>query len=297
MKEIYINARGELTLTNFQLLCEDFDVIFVRDIYDEIKAQHVLDANQMNVWQDYLKYIKANARLSALSYSCSKSSSEVIKNLKEEEEQKNKSIQVSMDMVKFWGEGLTPLEYETRQEKLERLCEQNGGSFQIATDTQKNYYKQIIQLEALMETLITTDIKQYQEVLKTYTMVCDKCGINPKQIQDRQDNNQGSFGMFIKMIEDEEPIEELGSFDSMKKMLEIFFFGHLAEVTGNHNPLKSKYDAEMQEYSVKVADFADLLNLEENYEDEEERGKKEKFIKRFVKGKRKMKLVKVDGDK
>lgn len=279
-----------LSIDEFKEICKKFNVPYIENKHKEIKKKNIVVKDKMRVLSDYLDFIYDDKFLKDIPYGDYRCIEDIY--MKEHNDRVGEDVEeeVTEDVIRFWGAGLDLEEYKSKQEKLIRLCEQNGNSYERANDTQKNYYKQIIQLEELMETLITTDIKQYQEVLKTYTMVCDKCGINPKQIQDRQDNNQGSFGMFIKMIEDEEPIEDLGTFDSMKKMLELYFFGHLAEVTGNRNPLKAKYDAELEKYSVKVADFSDLLDLEEDYEEEE----KKSFVKRVFKGgskKRKIKII------
>ena len=280
MEKIMLDGLGRVTEDRFKTVCKHLDIVFIKPLYEEALIKNNLEKNQMKVLGDYRALLTMNANYRDLVYEDSvrfeymASQSETIK------EEAKPIEEVNQELIDFWGEGLDPKLYKIYQKEYDTLCIQDGG---IVEGVKQNYFKNLAILTyTAQQQLLANDLKGHETTMKTYTAICEKCGINPKQIQDKDDSNKGTFGVFIKMIEDEEPIfdteKDLGQIDIVRRCLEVFFFGHLAEVNGFRNPLKCKYDEVMQEYSVKVDTYSDLMAIEEN-DEEVEKPKKIKKVR------------------
>ena len=89
---------------------------------------------------------------------------------------------------------------------------------------------------------------------------------NPTNKIEREDANRGTYGTFIRMIENERPVfdaeKDLGMIDVVKKCIQVFFLGHLAEVLGIKNPVKLQYDSVMEDNGVDITTYEDLASVE-----------------------------------
>lgn len=279
MEKIMLDGLGRVTEERFKTVCSHLDVVFIKPLYEEAVLKNNLEKNQMKVLSDYRALITMNANYRDLSYKDSVKF-EYMVNQSESIKEEGKPIdEVSQELIDFWGENLEPKLYKIYQKEYDILCIQDGGNVE---GVKQNYFKNLAILTyTAQQQLLVNDLKGHETTMKTYTSICEKCGINPKQIQDKDDSNKGTFGVFIRMIEEEEPIfdieKDLGTIDVVRRCLEVFFFGHLAEVNGWRNPLKCKYDEVMQEYSVKVDTYEDLLNIEENDEEIKAKGLRKIF--------------------
>lgn len=280
MKRKMLNIHGEIEKETFRGVCRDFDIPFIPDIFEQAKEKNVDNDNQMNVLSDYRSTINISNAYKDLKFVDS-IRYDYQNDYQEEYRQATllNQITVPKETVLFWGVGLEPRLYEAYQAEYEMLCELDGGT---VTGVKRNYFKNLaILAETAQQQLLDNDLKAHETTMKTYTSICEKCGINPKQQQDREEGNRSTFGRFIRMIEEEEPILEperdLGSIDVVRRCLEVFFFGHLAEVNGWRNPLKTTYDETMQQYSVKTDTYEDLMAIEENDEEVEGKGFKRIF--------------------
>lgn len=293
MSKIMLDANGRVTEERFKTVCKHLDIVFIPTIYKEALERNGLEKNQMKVLADYRALLTMNSNYRDLTFTDSVKFDYLNMNQDDNtinEEYANDKNEVSKEIIEFWGEGFEPSVYEKYQEEYENLCTiYNDGN--EAKGTKLTYYKNLAMLSyKAQKQLLDGDMKSYNASMATYATICEKCGINPKQVQDKDDSNKGTFGVFIKMIEDEEPIfdpeEHLGKVDVVRRCLEVFFFGHLAEVNGWRNPLKCKYDETMQEYSVKVDTYEDLMNIEENDEEINKGLKRVLKVKGLFKNKR-----------
>ena len=288
MEKIMLDGLGRVTEDRFKTVCKHLDIVFVPKLYEEALEKNGLEKNQMKVLADYRALLTMNSTYRDLVFSDSSRFDYMVVQSDSIKEEAKPIEEVSQELIDFWGEGLEPKLYRIYQKEYDILCIQDGGTIE---GVKQNYFKNLAILTyTAQQQLIANDLKGHEITMKTYTAICEKCGINPKQIQDKDDSNRGTFGVFIRMIEDEEPIfdaeKDLGQIDMVKRCLEVFFFGHLAEVNGWRNPLKCKYDEVMQEYSVKVDTYEDLLNIEENDEEIKSKGFRRIFkVRKDKKGK------------
>lgn len=268
MEKIMLDNKGKVTENRFKTVCKHLDIAFIPNLYKDCVQKNGLEKNQMKVLADYRALLTMNPMYRELVYADSVRFE--VQRIEEEEPQEIAEEDIiNRKLVEFWGENIDPKLYKIYQKEYETLCLQDGGAVE---GVKQNYFKTLAMLtHTAQQQLLSGDLKGHKTTMDTYTAICEKCGINPKQIQDKDDSNRGTFGVFIKMIEDEEPILEperdLGSIDIVRRCLEVFFFGHLAEVNGFRNPLKCKYDEVMQEYSVKVDTYEDLMSIEQNDEE------------------------------
>lgn len=288
MAKIMLDANGKPTIDRFKTVCKHLDIVYIEPLFLEVLERDNLEKNQMNVLSDYRAKLNMNASYRNLKFKDSikfdymvEPSDDIIEEVKIDS--------VEQAYIDFWGEGIEPELYQEYQKEYENLCTMyNDGN--EAKGTKLTYFKNLAMLSyKAQQQLLEGDIKNYKASMDTYATICEKCGINPKQVQDKNDSNKGTLGVFTAMIENEEPIfdpiRDLGELDVVRRCLEVFVFGHLAEVNGFRNPLKCKYDETMQEYSVKVDTYEDLMNIEENDEEIEKRKVKKvrgSALKRFL---------------
>lgn len=289
MEKIMLDGLGRVTQERFKTICKHLDIVFIEPLYKEALIKNNLEKNQMKVLGDYRALLTMNTNYRDLCYEDSCRFEHLVTQSDNIKEEAKPMEEVSQELIDFWGEGLEPKMYRIYQKEYDILCIQDGGNVQ---GVKQNYFKNLaILTHTAQQQLLQNDLKGHEITMKTYTAICEKCGINPKQIQDKDDSNRGTFGVFIRMIEDEEPIfdaeRDLGKIDLVRRCLEVFFFGHLAEVNGWRNPLKCKYDEVMQEYSVKVDTYSDLMAIEENDEEVEKPKKIKKVRTSMLKGLRK----------
>lgn len=269
MEHIMLDSVGRVTLNKFKTVCQHLDIVFIPKLFEEVCEKNKLEKNQMKVLADYRALLTMNSTYRNLTFADSTKFEPQVNQQDTFKEEFQPIEEVDSELVEFWGEGLEPSVYKAYQKEYDILCLQDGG---VVKGVKQNYFKNLAILTYKgQEQILSGDLKGYKATMEVYTSICEKCGINPKQIQDKDDTNRGTFGVFIRMIEDEEPIfdpdKDLGKIDIVRRCLEVFFFGHLAEVNGFRNPLKCKYDEVMQEYSVKVDTYEDLMNIEANDEE------------------------------
>lgn len=271
MEKIMVGEEGVPTKESFSEVCKMLNIVFIPNLFKEALLKNALEKNQMKVLSDYRALLTMNATYRDLVFSDTKKF-ESQNSLGDIKEVKDSSVTVSRELIEFWGEEIEEDTLLAYQEEYENLCTVYNEGMEVK-GAKRIYFKNLAILShKSQQQLLEGDMKGYNTSMTTYANICEKCGINPKQVQDKDDSNKGTFGVFIKMIENEEPIfdpeKDLGSIDVVRRCLEVFFFGHLAEVNGWRNPLKCQYDEVIQQYSVKTDTYEDLMNIEENEEEE-----------------------------
>lgn len=265
MEKLLLDEKGYSTPERFKSVLKYLDVVYIPKIYQQA-LEKCDDTNQKRVLGDYRSLISLNS-----TYKNCRFVDSVRFEYQELEEEENSYVKVPKALIDFWGTDVKePRLYEVYQNEYDRLCYQDGGEI---NSIKEGYFKTIaILMSTGQQQLLQGNLKEHETTMKTLTTICEKCGINPKQVQDKDDSNRGTFGVFIKMVENEEPIfdieKDLGKIDVVKRCLEVFFFGHLAEVNGFRNPLKCQYDEVMKQYSVSTETYEDLMAIEETEEEE-----------------------------
>jgi hypothetical protein len=160
------------------------------------------------------------------------------------------------DLVSFWGKGYTYEELNFLQDYYYELIKIYDHSLPVQINNYRNMAKTQLQGNKCLE---KGDISGYEKSMKILSMLSGDSNIKPNQETSVGNLTKGGYDVFLKHIEDDEPIldweKDLGHIDKLKSMLNIFFFGHFAKVLNIANPWKSKYDEEMKQYTVEDEDL------------------------------------------
>lgn len=176
-----------------------------------------------------------------------------IKNSKFFNGHKEDSIEnISDETIIFWGRGYGGEEYNFLNDYYDNLISMYDHSLPVQVNNYRNMAK--TQLEA-NKCLEKNDITNYDKLMKVLSTLSGDSNIKPNQETSIGNQTKGGFDIFIKNIEDNEPIldweEDLGNIDKLKSMLSVFFFGHFAKVLNINNPHQAEYDEEMRKYTVE----------------------------------------------
>lgn len=284
LKKMLVNEYGLLNREAFVRTLKQMDTVYVPRLLADLMDKYPTD--QIKIFGEY-KSIVGNVP----EYK-NKTFEDSFFYEQQNVEFEKKDSGITEEMIKFWGTDIKdPSLYLNYQDEFDRLVYEDGGEI---NSIKEGYFKSLAILKHNAQQQLLKGDSKYTNTLKAISDICEKCGINPKQVQDKEEANRGTFGKFIEMIENEEPIfdveKDLGAFDIIKRIIQVFFFGHLAEVLNLKNPLKIKYDETIDEYSVKVDNYDDLMNIEET--EQETAFRKIKNIQLKLGSKLKMKRLK-----
>ena len=290
-----LNNNGDVKLVGFKELMKELDYPFLstvlRKSIDEWERDYTTtNDNQMKVVGIYLAIIGKNVDYKQMRWEDGEilesdqkvwikdnykqvmgSEEEVILQapkeddiIMEESAEKSSTFVVTKDMVEFWGDIPDKRMYKKYQKEYDRLCDDDGG---FIDSVKELYFKNISILKfTAQEQLANNNMESYVKTLKALQTACEACSINPKNKIEREDANRGTYGTFIRMIENERPVfdaeKDLGMIDVVKKCIQVFFLGHLAEVLGIKNPVKLQYDSVMEDNGVDITTYEDLASVE-----------------------------------
>lgn len=164
----------------------------------------------------------------------------------------DEKIVVSREILQFWGKGYNNQDYLFLQNYYDDLIKMYDHSLPVQVNNYKNMAKTQLQGNKSLE---NGDITGYEKAMKILSMLSGDSNIKPNQESSVGNLTKGGYDVFIKHIEDDEPIldweKDLGNIDRLKSMLNIYFFGHLSKALNIINPWKSNYDEEMKKYTVQ----------------------------------------------
>ena len=96
---------------------------------------------------------------------------------------------------------------------------------------------------------VSKELKDLQDLMNS-------SALKPIQESSAMSNEANTLGVWIKKIENEEPIsevrEEYKDVDGIGKMIRIFFLGHFNKMLGIKNELSEEYELEMSKYAVTL---------------------------------------------
>jgi len=168
---------------------------------------------------------------------------------------------VTPEIIKFWGKGYAKDEYEFLQEYYHDLIRIYDHSLPVQINNYRNMAKTQLQAN---KCLSTGDMGGYDKSMKILSSISGDSNIKPVQESSSDRVQKGGFDVFVKHIENDEPIldweKDLGHIDVIKNLLNIFFFGHLSKALSIPNPFADKYDEEMRSYTVDVAEVEEEKN-------------------------------------
>lgn len=161
---------------------------------------------------------------------------------------------VSAEIIKFWGKNYTKDEYLFLQEYYHDLIRMYDHSLPVQVNNYRNMAKTQLQANKCLN---DGDMGGYDKTIKILSMLSGDSNIKPVQENSTEKITKGGFDVFIKHIEDDEPIliwdKDLKFADKIKYYLSIFFFGNLARAININNPFKEEFEKEMKEYTVETS--------------------------------------------
>lgn len=170
-------------------------------------------------------------------------------------------IEITDEIVQFWGQGLTPSMYRELEQRRRFYKEQMGDDTQLDMSTEM-LLRQIamaeidinkaraagMSVDKLMGSLnsMLSNLKKPQ---KTATGTVDSASANTP------------FGVWIKRWEDERPIpevdEEFKDVDGIVKYVTVWLFGHLCKMLGVKNSYCKMYEDEIARLRVERPEYDD----------------------------------------
>jgi len=101
---------------------------------------------------------------------------------------------------------------------------------------------------------VSKELKDLQDLMNS-------SALKPIQESVAMSNEANTLGIWIKRIENEDPIteveEQYKDVDGLGKLIRIFFLGHFNKMMGIKNELSEEYELEMSKYTVNLEDGDD----------------------------------------
>lgn len=155
---------------------------------------------------------------------------EIIDEAREKENLKNTNFEVTDSMIAFWGGGFQPQDYQFLEEFYFQLDRTYGTDTPIMINNLKNIAKTQLLANKCLE---CNDTNGYDKAMKTLSQLCGDSNIKPNQTTGNS-QVQNSYGEFIAMIEETEPIPkakgEFADADGIKKYINKWFVRHFARM-------------------------------------------------------------------
>jgi hypothetical protein len=135
--------------------------------------------------------------------------------------------------VKMWGKSFEDEDYYN----LEKFYTQLLGSYACDTPIQENLYKNIAKTQILSDkALVRNNVTEFKNLQGVLSGLLGDANIKPKNASAAQADGLQTYGMWIKHIENDEPIPEAqGEFkdpDRIKSYIETYFVKHFRQVFG-----------------------------------------------------------------
>ncbi len=188
-------------------------------------------------------------------------SKEDIKRLEKEE-----NIKISKKSIKMWGFGHSPQDIEFLDEAFadwkDRTIVEGKG--------RESLVKQLCVLELQQsKALIEERFDLYNKIIDTYQRTLDRANLTPKITDANDKADEKPIGVMFEMFENEEPAPEpldcWKDVDGIRKLILVYFIGHLCSMLGLKNRYARMYEEEMDKYRVDIPELEDA-DSEDIYE-------------------------------
>lgn len=252
------------------LMCRKLDIPFKYSAYEGAMK----DSNKRS-WDIYQAYIgKINSLGSSNNYGNSFDDSDKWidgdePTNTETEFEVESDFELTPEIVRFFGKGYKKDEYEFLYEYYNELIKMYDHSLPVQVNNYRNMAKTQLQANKCLE---SGDMNGYDKAMKILSLLSGDSNIKPVQETSAGNVSKGGFDVFIKHIEDEEPIldweKDFGHVNKLKSMLNVFFFGNLARALNIKNPWQSEFDEEIKKYTVEDTEVEEEKNQVDFLEDE-----------------------------
>lgn len=234
--EVY-NSKKEVNVETFKELLMIMDVPFYRQEFESaVEAE-----------KDTVGIYFKNVQLNHIGEGYAHGDQEAIQQIIADQ------FDLTDEIVRFWGGGYTPSEYEFLNEFFIDLSD----DFEINDSIQERLIKAICKTElAADKVLMQGDMSKYNNLRKTISMILDDNNMKPKNNKGMGDDNALVIGMATKKYENEKPIpnplKEWVDNDIIIKNIRTFFTGHLCKMLNMDNEFADEYEAELAKHTVAL---------------------------------------------
>lgn len=251
VRKLSSNGEGQINVDKFKKVLKSFNRPFIRRLYqkallskkDTIGQYFTSLGNrkyQPMTWKDSneLKDEKPS-KIEIL-----KEEIEIVDEVIEKKEIENNNFKVTNSMIAFWGGGFQPQDYQFLEEFYFQLDRTYGTDTPIMINNLKNIAKTQLLANKCLE---SNDTNGYDKAMKTLSQLCGDSNIKPNQTTGNS-QVQNSFGEFIAMIEETEPIPkakgEFADTDGIRKYINKWFVRHFARMLDLDN---TSFEEDMKE--------------------------------------------------
>lgn len=172
----------------------------------------------------------------------------------EDLKKKDTDIKIKEKVFKFWGRGYTPEQYKFLQEQYDDWTTRCESSSKVQQELFKAL--SISQLQIQETRANNGDLKKAME---TFQGLLGSANLKPAQNIENNANDEMTFGMWIRKVEDEEPVcepaPEWKDVDGIGKYITVYFLGHLCKMMGIKNSYSKMYEDEMAKYTVEKPEY------------------------------------------
>jgi len=171
------------------------------------------------------------------------------------------SIELTDDVIAFWGAGFTPTMYrELEQRKRYWLSKfPEGTEFDIGTEA---LIRQICNLEISINKERAAG-KSIDKSVNALNTLLGSMSLKPTQKRDEIDSsvNETPLGVWLYKYENKRPLPEidddLKDVNGIRKYVSIWVRGHLAKMLGLKNSYSKMYEDEIERLSVEKPEASD----------------------------------------
>lgn len=262
MRNMIVNEKsGFVEEDRFRIYaCRHLNLPFVKTVYDDVIRNPRV--NSKNIISEYRKKIKFNPSYKDLTYKDTDYISQNRDGIVAKDISGN-VVQVTDEMIAFWGPGHKAEYYIDAQSKYDRFMEYVNED-ELDYKTQSDF-KKLCQLEIKFnEMTLNPDVRPND--MKAMTDAISKLSedLNIKALQKKQDQNDNRkyrIGVLAKFIEDVrmEPIPKLKETDWLGDMPKsefdidmAFFKSEILDELGRENPYKDIVNQEKSKYTPQI---------------------------------------------
>lgn len=186
------------------------------------------------------------------------------------QEAKDKPKPVDPAIVKLFGTGYAPEEYEFLDEQYRDWTDRYDCQTKAQEELFKNLSVAQLNIRIAQESRNT---KASAEAFKAFRELMDTANITPKRSGGDMLAETNTFGTLIKKWEDEEPIPDpdpqWADVDGILRYVNTFFLGHLCKMFRIDNDVSRAYEEEIAKYTVEtpVVDEDEEDDVSDKYAD------------------------------
>lgn len=160
-------------------------------------------------------------------------------------------IAVDENVIHMFGLGYTPMEYIFLGEQYEDWTTRYESNTKAMEECMKALCVAQLNIRRAQQ---SGDRKGANDAMKAFQEMLSTAKLSPKQNKQGDITETKTFGTLIREWEDSRPIPEpdpeFKDVDNIRKLVNTWFFGHLAKMFNIKNDYVDEYEAEVAKYTV-----------------------------------------------